>query len=105
MAQRVQVIFEDDIDGSVADETVRFAVDGVEYEIDLSEKNATKLRNAFGPWIGNARRVAGRRRTGGKAQRGSAGEVRAWAAENGYEVSARGRVPADIREAYERAHK
>lgn len=105
MAQRVQVVFEDDIDGSVADETIRFAVDGVEYEIDLSEKNANKLRNAFAPWVGSARRVAGRRRTGSKPQRGSASEIRAWAADNGYEVSARGRVPAEVREAYERAQK
>ncbi|OYO22758.1 hypothetical protein CGZ93_06820 [Enemella dayhoffiae] len=104
MAQRVQVVLEDDIDGSQADETIRFSVDGVDYEIDLSEKNAAKFRNAIGPWLGNARRVAGRKRGQSRPQRGSATDIRAWASEQGMTVNARGRVPSEVREAYERAH-
>lgn len=109
MAQRVQVILEDDYDGSAADETVTFGLDGVEYEIDLSAKNAEDLREALAPWVGHARRVGGRRKRGGRPAvsadgTSSTSEIRAWALAQGYDVSSRGRVSADIREAYERAH-
>lgn len=106
MAQRVQIVLEDDFDGGEADETVAFAVDGAEYEIDLSSDNAAKLREQFAPWIGHARKTGGRRkRSGGKAPASSStSEIRAWASANGHEVSSRGRVSADVREAYERAH-
>lgn len=107
MVQRVQVMLEDDIDGGEAAETVRFALDGVDYEIDLSEKNARKLRDDLAPWTGHARRVtrSGRGRSATRTgQRADAGEIRAWAQANGIEVSARGRVPSEVREAYERAH-
>ena len=56
MAQRIQVILEDDIDGGAAAETVTFALDGVTYEIDLSEDNARKLRDDLATWVGHARR-------------------------------------------------
>ncbi len=112
MAQRVQVILEDDFDGSDADETVTFALEGVEYEIDLSAKNAEMLRDALAPWVGHARRVGGRRRrASAKAAPVSNGagsatsDVRAWAQEQGYEVSTRGRVSSEIREAYDEAHR
>lgn len=62
MAQRVQVVLEDDIDGSKADETVRFSMDGAEYEIDLSSENAQKLREALTPWVEAGRRTGGRRK-------------------------------------------
>lgn len=105
MAQRVHIVLEDDLDGSEAAETVSFALDGVTYEMDLSEENAAKLRDALAPWIGNARRVGGRRSTGRKPQKGtSANDIRAWAIEQGMQVSARGRVPAEVREAYEKAN-
>ncbi|HET9649097.1 MAG TPA: Lsr2 family protein [Microlunatus sp.] len=110
MAQRVQVILEDDYDGSEADETVTFALEGVEYEIDLSAENADSLRNSLAPWVAHARRVGGRRRrVAAKAATSSASssttsDIRAWAQENGYEVSSRGRVSSEIREAYEQAH-
>lgn len=110
MAQRVQIILEDDFDGGTADETVSFALDGVEYEIDLSETNASKLREALAPWLGHARKTGGRRRraaTAGAAKGSgpsSTSEIRAWALANGYEVSSRGRVSAEVREAYEQAH-
>ena len=64
MAQRVQIILEDDYDGGTADETVTFALDGTEYEIDLSAKNAAGLRDAMSPWLGHARKTGGRRKRG-----------------------------------------
>ncbi|HEV7949829.1 MAG: hypothetical protein QOF52_2703 [Propionibacteriaceae bacterium] len=105
MAQRVQIILEDDYDGGTADETVVFGLDGAEYEIDLSADNAGALRDALAPWVANARKIGGRRRRGGKTSVGSTtSDIRAWAHENGYEVSSRGRVSAEVREAFENAH-
>lgn len=104
MAQRVHIVLEDDIDGSEAAETVSFALDGVSYEIDLSEANAAKLRDEFAAWTGHARRVGGRKSTGRKVKAGSANDIRAWAISQGMQVSSRGRVPAEIREAYEKAN-
>ena len=113
MAQRVEYILEDDVDGGKADETVQFGLDGVEYEVDLSSQNYEKLRDALAPWVGVARRTGGRRkRTAvGSAPRPAAADgasntsdIRSWAAENGFEVSSRGRVSAEVREAYEKAH-
>ena len=114
MAQRVQVILEDDFDGSEADETVLFGLDGAEYEIDLSTDNARALRDAFAPWVGVARRTGGRRkrattststsRPATSSSDKSTGDIRAWAQENGYEVSSRGRFSAEVRDAYEKAH-
>lgn len=111
MAQRVQVILEDDIDGSEAAGTYTFAFDGVEYEIDLSADNVEGLSNALAPWIGHARRVGGRRRrvgvkpvASGNGASSATSDIRAWAQDQGYEVSSRGRVSGEIREAYEAAH-
>jgi hypothetical protein len=111
VAQRVQIILEDDYDGGEADETVSFALDGAEYEIDLSTANATELRNALAPWLAHARKVGGRKRTRGAAARqsaaessGSTSDIRAWALENGMEVSSRGRISSEVRQAYEQAH-
>jgi hypothetical protein len=105
MAQRVQIILEDDYDGGSADETVSFALDGAEYEIDLSSRNATGLREALAPWVSHARKIGGRRKRGTKAAgSASTSDIRAWALANGHDVSSRGRVSADVREAYEKAH-
>jgi hypothetical protein len=111
VAQRVQVILEDDLDGGDADETVIFGVDGVSYEIDLSTKNANKLRDAMAPYVGSARRVGGRRRRSGsssasssRAAAGTSAEIRQWARDHGWEVPERGRIAAEVREAYEAAH-
>ncbi|RCK69185.1 Lsr2 family protein [Desertihabitans brevis] len=112
MAQRVEIVLEDDIDNGPADRTVTFALDGVEYEIDLSDENAEKLHSDLALWISHARRVGGRRRRQTTRQAASSksdssaspAEIRAWAAENGMEVSSRGRVPDNVREAYERAN-
>lgn len=108
MAQRVNVILVDDLDGSDASETVTFGLDGVDYEIDLNEKHAGELRDAVALYLGHARRTGGRRKSGGTSK-GSAGgpapsEIRAWAKDNGYDVPERGRVSAEIRSAYAAAH-
>ena len=116
MARKVQVILSDDLDENVpADETVSFALDGTNYEIDLSDKNATQLREAFSRYVQAARKVGrgsggrasggGRSRaTGGRMDREQAGAIRDWARKNGHNVSDRGRIPASVVEAYEAAH-
>jgi hypothetical protein len=110
MAQRVHVVLVDDLDGGDASETVSFGLDGVDYEIDLSDQHAGELREALALYIGHARRTGGRRRTGQKAAAGggkggpSAAEIRDWAREHGWDVPARGRVSAEVREAYAAAH-
>lgn len=108
MARKVQVLLEDDIDGTPGAETVLFSLDGKSYEIDLSEKNADKLREAFAPWIGAGRRVSSptaaetRRRPARRSE--DTADIRRWAAENGIPVSTRGRISADLRARYEAAH-
>ncbi|MFC7308295.1 Lsr2 family protein [Streptomyces monticola] len=110
MAQKVQVLLVDDLDGGEADETVTFALDGKQFEIDLTTANADKLRGLLEPYVKGGRRTGGRASGGrGKARAASGGsentaQIRAWAKENGYEVNDRGRVPASIREAYEKAN-
>jgi hypothetical protein len=104
MAQQVNIVLVDDIDGSTAEETVVFALDGKDYEIDLSTKNAQKLRDAIAPYVGHARKATGRRR-GGRAGNGpSPADIRAWARDNGFNVPDRGRVSTEVREAYLAAH-
>ena len=116
MARKVQVILSDDLDENLpADETVSFALDGVNYEIDLAEKNATELRDAFSRYVQSARKVGrgtraasggGRSRGsgGGRMDREQAGAIRDWARKNGHAVSDRGRIPSSVVEAYESAH-
>ena len=111
MAQKVQVVLIDDIDGGEAKETVTFGLDGATYEIDLSDRNAAQLRDALAHWVGNARRVSGRssrptgRRGGGSSSSSTdTTAVRAWAKENGYKVSERGRIASEVQEAYAAAH-
>lgn len=108
MAQKVQVLLVDDLDGSEADETVTFALDGKTYEIDLKTKNADKVRALLEPYVKAGRRTGGRGQRGKSAVRPQGGDdtaaIRAWAKENGYEVNDRGRVPASIREAYAKAN-
>ena len=108
MAQKVNIVLVDDLDGSEASETVSFGLDGTTYEIDLNDKNAGKLRDALAPYLGHARKTSGGRRGRKSSGGGSAGPnpklVRDWARSNGYEVSDRGRVPADVISAYEAAN-
>lgn len=110
MAKKVTVAIIDDIDGrTAADETVEFAVDGISYEIDLSSTNAEKLRNQLSVWVEHGRKISwGRRpRVAGvprssraHVDREQSNTIRQWARKNGYEVSARGRIPGEILDAY-----
>lgn len=110
MAQIREIRLIDDLDGEAADETVEFGVDGKSYEIDLSSGNASRLRDALASYVAVARRPSGRRR-------GSAGSapvrrptidreqnqaIRDWARKRGMKVSDRGRIPAEVLEAYHR---
>ena len=112
MAQKVQIILEDDLDGTEASETVSFALDGTSYEIDLTAENAAEMRDAFARYVGHARKVSSSRRGSGRrtSAAGSGGsgpstkDIRDWAREQGMEVSERGRMSSEVREAYDAAH-
>lgn len=108
MARKVQTILLDDIDGGEAKRTATFALDGKTYEIDLNDANLDKLSEALAPFIEKARRNStgtGRRPTTRRADSGGdASAVRTWAREQGYDVSDRGRVPKEIRDAYDQSH-
>ncbi|CCI54168.1 histone-like nucleoid-structuring protein Lsr2 [Nostocoides jenkinsii] len=113
MVQRVHVVLEDDLDRSPADETVSFALDGVNYEIDLSAANAAKLRDDLANWVANGRRTGGRKslapasaaRGGGTGRsKADLAKIRTWARDNGHPVSDRGRISASVQEAYDQAN-
>lgn len=109
MAQKVNIVLVDDIDESEAVETVTFGLDGTSYEIDLNKKNAAALRDAVSFYVGHARKVTGAARARrGSAKTSAAGpsarEVRDWARSNGHQVPDRGRIPADVREAFDSAN-
>jgi Lsr2 len=108
MAQKVQVVLVDDVDGGTADETVTFSLDGVSYEIDLTKKNAARLRDELAPWVGAARKVSGARgrRTSGRrsGRGGDSAAIRSWAKDQGIAVSERGRISAELLAKYEAAH-
>jgi hypothetical protein len=105
MARRTIVQLVDDTDGSQAVETLTVGLEGVNYELDLSDKNAQKLREQLAPWLAAARRTGGRQASKSKATSNNVDlkAVRAWAAANGVEVSSRGRVPASVIEQYQAA--
>ena len=114
MAQQKTVRFIDDLDGSDASGTFDFALDGRQYQIDLSEENAAKLRDALAPFIGAARKAGGRgsgrasRQTAAaekpaRSNREETAAIRQWARENGHQVSERGRIPKSVIEAYQAA--
>jgi nucleoid-associated protein Lsr2 len=107
MAQKVHITLEDDLDGGDATETVTFALDGRTYEIDLNAKNAKALRDALAKYVAAARRSGGRTtKARTRTQVGtSAREIRDWARSNGHQVPDRGRIPSDVREAFEAAHR
>ena len=108
MAQKVNIILVDDLDGSEATETVSFGIDGTTYEIDLNDANAASLREALSGYVGHARKVAGGSRRGRKSNGGGSStntkDVREWAKGQGMEVSERGRISADVQQAYDAAH-
>jgi nucleoid-associated protein Lsr2 len=107
VAQKVTVALEDDLGGGPADETVRFAIGGTEYEIDLSAKNATAFCAQLAPFIAHARKARraqrGPARTAAGRQRG--GGIRAWAKDQGMTIGDRGRIPASVVSEYEAATK
>jgi hypothetical protein len=106
MGTKVTVELEDDLDGGPADETLRFRVDGSQYEIDLSEKNARAFRKQLAPFIEHARRAGrGQRRRPGRtsSSRERSGDIRAWAKDQGIAISERGRIPASVVDQYEAA--
>jgi hypothetical protein len=110
MAQKVLVSLVDDLDGSEADETVEFGLDGINYSIDLSNENAEELRDALAQYVEHARRAGGRKRAGRPSAKPAASSasvdreqnqaIRAWARKNGFQVSDRGRIPSEVVEAY-----
>jgi hypothetical protein len=113
MAQRTQVLLIDDLDGSSADETVAFGLDGSAYEIDLSAKNANQLRKSLASYVARSRKSAlirgNARRRGSSAATATASivdtaDVRSWARSNGYAVNDRGRLAADVVDAFRAAH-
>lgn len=110
MARKVVTLLEDDLDGSEASETVSSALDGTEYEIDLTNDHANELRGALERFTKVARKTSGGRarlagRKSSSRDRGpDAKAVRQWAAENGIQVNTRGRIQAEVVEKYEAAH-
>jgi hypothetical protein len=112
MAQKVQVTLVDDLDESAATETVSFALDGTAYEIDLNAKNAAAMREALATYVGAGRKVgargggSGRRRAAGGRPAGNpeTAKIRDWARKNGHQVSERGRISAQVTEAYRKAN-
>ncbi len=111
MARKVHVVLEDDISGGPADETLYFGLDGVTYEIDLSEENARALRDALSAYVANGRRVQGQRgprgSRGGRGGRGGSdrpGQIREWARSRGIQVNERGRIPAELAARYDAEH-
>lgn len=106
MAQKVKIILVDDLDGGSADETIRFGLDGAAYEIDLSTENAGRLREALKPFVAVARRSQAARP--GRTRAASSGQdtaaIRQWARDKGYTVNSRGRIQAEIIEAFNKAN-
>lgn len=111
MAQKVTVTLVDDLDGSQAEETVEFGLDGASYTIDLSGGNAGRLRDTLEEYVEHARRAGGRKRAAGRptagrtprpasADREQNQAIRDWARKQGMKVSDRGRIPAEVLEAY-----
>jgi hypothetical protein len=106
MATKVTVELQDDLDGGPADETLRFGLGGAQYEIDLNKKNARAFRQQLAPYIEHARRAGtGQRRRSvrSSSNRQRSGGIRAWAKDQGIELSDRGRIPANVVEQYEAA--
>ncbi len=109
MAQKITTLFIDDIDGGEAEGTVRFGLDGTEFEIDLNNKHSEELRKALEKYVTHARKIGGTTRRAASVRGGRKPNtvdtvaVRAWARENGYDIKDRGRVPADLVEKYQAA--
>jgi hypothetical protein len=106
MATRTTVAIQDDLEGGPADQTVRFGLDGADYEIDLNQRNAADFRHQLAPFLDHARPPSPRpnhRPTRTVASRVRSSRIRAWARDQGIEVNDRGRLPASVTERYEAA--
>lgn len=109
MAQKVQVHLDDDLDGGPAEDTIQFSLNGKDYEIDLSTANAEKLREALRPYADAGRMTTRGGRPRGTRSRASGRDpdtamIRAWAKENGYKTSDRGRIHKTAKDGYYAAH-
>ncbi len=108
MAQRIKVLFVDDLDGTELPEgkgqTVRFSLDGVSYEIDLAKDNADALRNDLKRYVDAGRKVGRQQGQQRRSRRQDSSAIREWAKQHGHEVNERGRIPAAVMEAYEAAN-
>ncbi|ALG08289.1 histone-like nucleoid-structuring protein Lsr2 [Kibdelosporangium phytohabitans] len=113
MAQKIVVHLVDDVDGSMSDDitTVKFGLDDVSYEIDLTDNNATRLRDHLDDFVNHARRTGRTARRSAPptavataANRNRTTAIREWARHNGYTVSGRGRISTTVIDAYEAAH-
>jgi hypothetical protein len=108
MAQKVHILLVDDLDGSDAEETLTFGLDNATYEIDLNAANAAKMRDALSSYVGHARKVTSRRATRKAAAAPTGGPtpaaIREWGRANGFDLPDRGRVSAEVRQAYAAAH-
>ncbi|WP_026360155.1 histone-like nucleoid-structuring protein Lsr2 [Amycolatopsis nigrescens] len=111
MAQQVRVEMLDDLDGSVASQTVPFTLDGVHYEIDLSDGNAAELRDELAKYVAAGRRTGGRKIRGAGSKPADPGqrdrnrEIRVWANANGYQLAERGRIAAEVVAAFDDAQR
>ena len=111
MAKKTITIFEDDLTGGQADETIGFSLDGTQYEIDLSAENARQFRDTLDVYVRNGRRAGRRqasgrtasRRTPARTDKEQLDAIRRWARDHGYQVSDRGRISQQIRDAYDAA--
>ena len=108
MARQITEVLIDDIDGGNASSTVQFAYAGKSYEIDLNKRTAKKLDDMIKPWVTAGRRVSAKTGTARKSTAASdpdyLAKVRAWAKENGFSASARGRIAQQTLDAYKAAN-
>ncbi|SDD11216.1 histone-like nucleoid-structuring protein Lsr2 [Actinokineospora iranica] len=115
MAQRTIVELVDDLDGTIGDDisTISFGLDGAQYEIDLTEANAERLREILDEFASAARRIGGRAKRASVKSAGTSDArnkeqtkaIRDWARQNDYDISGRGRIPSSVIEAFEQAHQ
>jgi hypothetical protein len=111
MASITKVHLIDDLDGSEASDTLSFSLDGRQYQLDLSDKNANRLRDTLAPFVASARRSGGQGRSGGgpnasqrpPTDRERTTAIREWARQHGHKVADRGRIPASVIDAYDKA--
>jgi hypothetical protein len=105
VATKMTIVLEDDLDGGPADETVRFGLDGVDYEIDLSKQHARAFRRELASFLVHARKAGRGRRRSARSTSGRrrSGDIRAWARGAGIQVSERGRIPASVVAQYQAA--